>query len=255
MRAEPAVDVDRADGRVHAFALHERNDFADSRRIEVRELGVVDGDVGDAARAVLRQHHARDLGDDSGGDGAQALGVGATHRLRVDVVDADLIAVADQGHGAVLGDDGGERRLLGDGAAPAHRPAGDRDHRQSGFAQRGERGDDAHRDRAVGRQRVVDVGEDAAHAGEAPWLAARPRRDGRRNHAAMIRVPDDGSGGPALESRRCPRSVARQDPRVRVPGLAQFDMQPRSPARWSSWVSSASLPTSVLRVPHSRWSL
>ncbi|MEO8311995.1 MAG: hypothetical protein ABI520_12545, partial [Caldimonas sp.] len=31
--------------------------------------------------------------------------------------------------------------------------------------------------------------------------------------------------------------------------MAQFYMQPRSPARWSSWVSTASLPTSVLRVP------
>ena len=44
----------------------------DLRRIEVRELGVVDRDVGDSADAVVRQRRAGHLGNDARRDRAQA---------------------------------------------------------------------------------------------------------------------------------------------------------------------------------------
>ena len=77
-----------------------------------------------------------------------------------------LAAVANQRHRAVLGDDGGERPSCSATARlqPIGRPVTAITGRPAARKRR-ERGDDAHRDGALGRQRVVDVGEDAAHAG------------------------------------------------------------------------------------------
>ena len=83
----------------------------------------------------------------------------------------------------------------------------------------------AHRDRALGRQRVVDVGQHAAHAarGGAGRSATTAATEGGITRGMHKRPGLPGrSGRPALESARFPRSVARQDPRVRVPGLEQL---------------------------------
>ncbi|MPN28200.1 hypothetical protein SDC9_175640 [bioreactor metagenome] len=49
MRAVPAVDVDAADGGVHASGAHQRHALVDARLRQLREFAVVDGDVGLAA--------------------------------------------------------------------------------------------------------------------------------------------------------------------------------------------------------------
>jgi hypothetical protein len=137
-----------------------------------------------ARRGCRRQRRARNLGDDSRRDRAQAQRVGGANRLRVGELDARVVAFLAQRHRAVFGDHRSERRRQRDLAAPAERAAGDRDHRQSRLAQRRQRGDHAHRYPAVGGEGVVDVGEDAADAVQKARVAARPRRDGGRDHAA-----------------------------------------------------------------------
>ena len=47
--AVPAIDVDAADGGVHAFAFHQRHYSVDLRLAQGGELAVVDGNVGFAA--------------------------------------------------------------------------------------------------------------------------------------------------------------------------------------------------------------
>jgi hypothetical protein len=69
--------MDRADGRVHALGAHHRDDLRDLRRLEVRELAVVDRDVGDAAGAVARQPTAGNLAQHAPGGGTQPHGVAA----------------------------------------------------------------------------------------------------------------------------------------------------------------------------------
>ncbi len=130
---------------------------------------------------------------------------------------------------------------LGDRLAPAHRPAGDGDHRQAGLAQGGEGGERAGRDRPFGRQRVVDVGQHAANAGQHAQVAPVPGLGLRIAHAASDRKPPRGRApAETLKWRFLPRSVARHGP-VPRPRLGPQELQPRSPARWSSWVSRASL--------------
>ena len=59
--AEPAVDVNRADAGVHAFAAHDVRHPLYRHRRQVREFTVVDGDVGLASGAVFRHHGAGHL--------------------------------------------------------------------------------------------------------------------------------------------------------------------------------------------------
>ena len=59
--AEPAVDVDAADGRVHALGPHQRHDARHGGGVQVHEFAVVDRDVGLAAGGILRQGGAGDL--------------------------------------------------------------------------------------------------------------------------------------------------------------------------------------------------
>jgi hypothetical protein len=61
VRTKPAVDVNRADGGVHAFALHDADHLRNALRRKLHKLAVVDGDVGFAPVAVLRQRGARHI--------------------------------------------------------------------------------------------------------------------------------------------------------------------------------------------------
>ena len=116
VRAKPAVDVNRADGGVHSFALHDADHFCDALRRKLRKLAVVDGDVGFAPGAVLRQCGARHVAQHAGGYILHALEVGPTHCsvlyivfLQINLVRWPYCRPALQGHRAVFSHDGVNR--------------------------------------------------------------------------------------------------------------------------------------------------
>jgi len=113
--------------------------------------------------------------------GVQPRGVAPTvlHRLRVTTRQFAGHVIVAKVERAVLSDDRIDRPHPRDVIAPPGRPARDRDHQQARVAQPLHRRVRRSRDPSVGRQRVVDVGEDAAHRRE---LAAI--EDGEGSHAA-----------------------------------------------------------------------
>ena len=204
--AEPAVDVNRADGCVHAFGAHQCDHRGDLRWRQVRELAVVDRDVGDAPGAVPRQRAARHFAQHARGHLAQPLRVAPARGFVLHIVDGEPARiVTHQRHRAVLGDDGFDRPGQRERCAPAHRPAGDRDHRQPGGAQRHQRTQRIGRDRARGRQRVVDVGQHAQHrlqrgggrVGPRPWRWVAHASSLAQGSGAPIHSRGPGTPGPA----------------------------------------------------------
>ena len=179
---------------------------------------------------------------------AARTGSGSANSMR------DVVAVLAQRHRAVLGDDRGERRRQRDLAAPAERAAGDRDHRQARRAQRRQRGDHAHRDQAVGGERVVDVGEDAANAVQEARVAARPRRDGRRDHAADDKSRSARDRARRARIRRACRGALQGGAR-RAASQARQTHIATALTRTIVLVGEFCLPSeSGVRVPLSHWS-
>ena len=171
VRAKPAVDVNRADRRIHAFALHDADDLRDALRRKLRKLAVVDGDVGFAPGAVLRQRGARHVAQHAGGHSLHAREVGLADVLVLRIVFLQIELLrwpccrpALQSHRAVFSHDGVYRPGRGKRQAPAHRPAGDRHHTQPGGFELAQCFQCVRRDRAFGGQRVIDVREDAGQA-------------------------------------------------------------------------------------------
>jgi len=166
VHADPAVDVDGTDGGAEPVLAHQPHDTVDVGFVQPGELAVVDGDVGLAAGAVLRQPRVR-----QGGQYALRHRL-QPHRVRPPcgrVLRVGLaqraVRPAPERHRVVLGHDGVHRPGQRERLAPAGRPPGDGEHRQAGGAQRVQGGQRVGRDRAVGGQGVVDVGEHAVHVG------------------------------------------------------------------------------------------
>ena len=195
-------------------------------RPALSRASVAPGPRDDAARATARRR-AR-------------VGARASAR-RPGVLDAHAAAVANQRDRAVLGDDRVDRPVCARTARlqPIGRPViaitGRPAVAQRRPARRAPSGD-----RAVGRQRVVDVGQDAAHAGEARGGRQRAQRRGAKAASCggvLHKAPLATGTSRSLQSR--PLSEERcKAPAVRGPRLGTLQLQPRSPARWSSWVSS-----------------
>ena len=171
--AEPAVDVDRADGRTHALLAHEGHHALDARLVQPRVLRVVDGDVGHAPGAVARQGGARHVGEHAGGHLAQPAGVararglvlgpGHAQRARTAGLIRGLQGLRQEGHRPVLRHERSQRPLPREGLAPAHRAPGDGHHGHRGGRQRVQRLARRREQLAVVGERVVDVGEHASH--------------------------------------------------------------------------------------------
>ena len=171
VRAKPAVDVNRADRRIHAFALHDADHLRDALWRKLHKLAVVDGDVGFAPRAVLRQRGARHVAQHAGGHSLHAPEIGLTDVLVLRIVFLQIELLrwpfcrpALQGHRAVFSHDGVYRPGRGKRQAPAHRPAGDRHHLQPGGFQIAQGLQCVGRDRAFGGQRVINVRKNAGQA-------------------------------------------------------------------------------------------
>ena len=132
----------------------------------MREFAVVDGDVGLAARAVACQRGAGHLAHDALCDLPHAREIGGSHLgvLLVELAQQARLARSRQRHRAVLRHDGVHRPVQCEWFAPAHRPARDGNHVHAGRAQFIQRPQYVGGDLALGRQGVVDVGEDAADA-------------------------------------------------------------------------------------------
>jgi ABC-2 type transport system ATP-binding protein len=129
---------------------------------QLHELAVVDGDVGLAPRRVGGARGARNLALDARQHGLHAREVGgARGRVLLVALLDPAVGRGQQRHRAVLRHDGVDRPGADEGQAPAHRPPGDRHHRQPRGLEVGERLQRVRRDRAVVGQRVVDVGEHA----------------------------------------------------------------------------------------------
>ena len=126
-------------------------------------LGVVDGDVGDAARAVAGEHRTRHLAQHARRRLAQPQRIRRTRGRVLRVLDAHRAAFVDQRDAAVLGHDRGHRPVTCERLAPAHRPARHRDHRHAGGMQLVERATRGGGDRAIRGERVVDVGQHPDH--------------------------------------------------------------------------------------------
>jgi len=195
--ADPAVDVDRAHGGVQAVAAHEGHHLRDLGLVQMRKLAVVDRDVGLAPGAVGGQAGLRQFAQHALCGGLQAREVGGPGGRVLQVVPAELPVVpAPQRHGAVLRHDRVHWPRQGKGLAPAGRPAGDGQHRQTGGAQAVQGVKRVLRDRAVGGQRVVDVGQ---HTSDARALMGGPQgeRGGRgqgRHGAGSVAQPYQRSG-------------------------------------------------------------
>ncbi|OMP13653.1 hypothetical protein COLO4_01224, partial [Corchorus olitorius] len=162
VRAKPAVDVDGADGSVHARRLHDGHAPVNVLLGHLREFAVVHGNVAFAARRVGGAQRAGHGGLDLGQHLLHARVVGGACGLvlLVELVQPAL-RIAPQCHGAVLGHDGIHGPGLGKRLAPAYGAAGDRYHAQPGLLELGNGINDMGRHHAFRGQGVVDVGEDA----------------------------------------------------------------------------------------------
>ena len=168
---------------------------------QVRELAVVDGDVGDAPGAVARQRRARHFAQHPLGGAAAGA---ACWRARVASSCAYSTASPSPSRNSATAPFSATIASIGQSRAkrlaPAHRPAGDRDDRHAGVVQRGERLQRLRHHRAVGRQRVVDVGQHAAHRAQ-PLGRACGKRD-RHGEQSVTAI----RGGPSTvgDRRRAP---------------------------------------------------
>ncbi|MDT4861063.1 hypothetical protein FQZ97_956540 [compost metagenome] len=78
--ADPAIDMDGTHRGMQAARLHQAHHPRDGRVVQLGELAVVDGDVGLAPGAVLRQAGLRQLGQDALRHRLQACEVGLPRR-------------------------------------------------------------------------------------------------------------------------------------------------------------------------------
>ena len=178
--------------------VHQRYHAVDSSRVQLRVLGVVDGDVGLAAGAVACQARTGHLAAHGRGTDGQPARVRPAPRLRLGVRGAPAPAFAPQGHGAVLGHQRHQRTGRGPGcghlAAPAQRAPGDGQHRHARRLQRRQGVGGRGLQPRVVRQRVVDVGEHATQRRPAFGRALGQRRGGNGGgvHPASLEARQRG---------------------------------------------------------------
>lgn len=179
--AKPAVDVDGADGGVHARFLHQAHDVGDVLLGQLGEFAVVDGDVALAPGRIGGELGTGHGGGDVLGQRLHAREVVRAHlgALLVELGHAP-ISLAHEGDSAVFGQQGIERPLLGVGRAPARRAAGDGDQAQAARTQGVQGVQRAGHDVAVAGEGVVDIGH---HALDGVALRQRPLFQGAHHGA------------------------------------------------------------------------
>jgi len=163
---EPPVDVDGAHRGRHPFLPHHLHHRRNAFGRQMRELAVVDGDVGHAAGAVTRQHGARHFAKDASGGGLQPLGVVRPGGGVLLILGVHFGPLAQQRHGAVLGHQRCQGPFAGEGLAPTQWAAGDGDDGQAGRMQGVQGLQCLGFDLPVAGERVVDIGHHALQAAQ-----------------------------------------------------------------------------------------
>ena len=175
--AEPAVDVDGADGGIHARGLHDGHAFIDLCLRHMSEFAVIHGDIAFATGRIGGTSGAGHGGFDLLEHLLHAGKVAGTliGRLLVELVQAAL-GIAAQRHGTVLGHDG----VHGPGRCKRHAPAdgaaGDGHHFQTRILEARNGGHHMLGHHAVGGQRVVDIGQHAQQLGRCLQFRQRTQK-------------------------------------------------------------------------------
>ncbi len=207
VRAEPAVDVDRAHLRRHARSAHQGHDAVDRLVRQARHVfAEVDREIAFAIRLVGCQRRAGHRAQNRLSDRDETPAIGGALSL------GRGVALAEPPHGvimahiqrAVFADDRIDRPHAGDVIAPARGASSDRDEQQSRGAQplhcRVRFGGDP----ATGRQRIVDVGEHAAHR-----RARRGGHGGERPHRRRAQAEPPRARRYAATARRSSALMCR----------------------------------------------